>query len=207
MKKIILLSALAATALSFVAVEIMPIGIGTALPKPDHKMENASDGKWISLSESKKPNGLLVIFSCNTCPYVVGMESRIKDVQKQAERMNIGCVIINSNEGKRDGEDSKSEMKSYAKKQKFIVPYLVDTMSVLADAFGATRTPECFLFDKGDSLVYRGSIDDSPKDASAVKQHYLVDAMTAVSKGNAITTQTSVSAGCTIKRKAVVISK
>lgn len=203
MKKTMLLSAIALIAMSFAAVEIKPIDLGTSIPNADKKMENASDGKWISLNDSKKTNGLLVIFSCNTCPYVIAQESRISDVQKKAERMQIGVVIINSNEDKRTSEDSKDAMKNYASKQKYTAPYVIDSMSVMADAFGATRTPECFLFDKDGKLVYRGSIDDSPKDEPAVKNHYLLDAMTAVSKGNAVAVGTSVSSGCTIKRKQV----
>ena len=200
MKKLFILP-VAVAAMSFIAVEITPIDLGTTIPNADKKMLNVSDDKRVSLNDQKKNNGLLVIFSCNTCPYVVAQEERILDVQQKAERMQIGVVIINSNEGKRENDDSKDEMKKYAKKQKYTAPYVIDSMSVMADAFGATRTPECFLFDKDGKLVYRGSIDDSPKDASAVKQHYLLDAMTAVSKGNAVTVGTTVSSGCTIKRK------
>lgn len=201
MKKLLILPVLALAAMSFIVAEITPIDLGTTIPNGDKKMLNVSDDQRISLNDQKKNNGLLVIFSCNTCPYVVAQEERILDVQQKAERMQIGVVIVNSNEGKRESDDSKEEMKKYAKKQKYTAPYVIDSMSVMADAFGATRTPECFLFDKDGKLVYRGSIDDSPKDASAVKQHYLLDAMTAVSKGNAVAVGTTVSSGCTIKRK------
>jgi thioredoxin-related protein len=205
MKKLFILPVIAIAAMSFIAVEITPIDLGTSIPNADQKMQNVSDDKWISLNDSKMNNGLLVIFSCNTCPFVIAQEDRIKDVQAKAQRMMIGTVIINSNEGKRDGDDSKSEMKEYARKQKYTAPYVIDSMSVMADAFGATRTPECFLFDKDGKLVYRGSIDDSPRDEKAVKQHYLLDAMTAVSKGNPVPIGTSVSSGCSIKRKAAAV--
>lgn len=201
MKKLILLGSVALLVISFTAVEITPITLGTTIPNGDSKMENVMDGKRVSLNDSKKTKGLLVMYSCNTCPYVLAMQARINDIQTQAQRMMIGMVIINSNEGYRDGDDSKSAMKKYADDNKFIVPYLVDSMSVMADAFGATRTPECFLFDKDGKLVYHGSIDDSPKDETAVKQHYLLDAMTAVSKNKPIAVANTVSSGCTIKRK------
>lgn len=207
MKKLFILPVLALAAMSFSAIEITPIELGTTLPNPDMKFQNVRDDKWTTLNDLKKNNGLLVIFSCNTCPFVVAQEDRIRDVQSKAERMMIGVAVFNSNEGKRDSEDSKDEMKKYAKDQKFSAPYLIDSMSVMADAFGATRTPECFLFDKDGKLVYRGSIDDSPKDEKAVKQHYLLDAMTAVSKGNDVTIGTTVSSGCTIKRKVVATDK
>lgn len=207
MKKLLILPVLALVAMSFVAVEITPLDLGTSLPLADKKMENVSDGKWISLNDSKKTNGLVVIFSCNTCPYVIAQEGRILDIQKKAERMQFGVVIINSNEDKRNGDDSRDAMKSYASKQKYTAPYVIDSMSVMADAFGATRTPECFLFDNTGKLVYRGSIDDSPKDEKAVKNNYLLNAMTEVSKGKAVSVATSVSSGCSIKRKQISSTK
>ncbi len=207
MKKLLIFPVIALVAMSFVAIEIKPIDLGVAIPMGDRKMENVSDGKWVSINDSKKTNGVLVIFSCNTCPYVIAMESRIVNTQMQAQRMQIGVVMINSNEDKRASDDSKDAMKKYASDQRFVAPYLVDSLSELADAFGATRTPECFLFDKDGKLVYRGSIDDSPKDEAAVKQHYLLDAMTAVSKGNAVAVGTTVSSGCSIKRKQISSTK
>lgn len=207
MKKLLLFPAVALIAMSFVAVEIKPIDLGTAIPNADKKMENVSNGKWVSLNDSKKENGLLVIFSCNTCPYVIAQESRITNAQNMADRMKFGVVIINSNEDKRTSDDSRDAMKKYAEKQKYTAPYVIDSMSVMADAFGATRTPECFLFDKNGKLVYRGSIDDSPKDESAVKNHYLSDAMAAVAKNAPVAVGTSVSSGCTIKRKVVSSTK
>jgi thioredoxin-related protein len=206
MKKLFLLPILALSVLSFVAVEIKPIDLGASVPNADSKLLNVADNSRISLNDSKKLNGLLVIFSCNTCPYVITQEDRIREIQANAVRMQIGVVIINSNEDKRAGEDSPSEMKKYAENQKYTAPYVIDSMSVMADAFGATRTPETFLFDKDGKLVYRGSIDDSPKDVKAVKTHYLLDAMTAVSKGKPVPVGTSVSSGCSIKRVKVAVT-
>jgi hypothetical protein len=200
MKKLFFLP-IALIAFSFQTAEIKPIEIGTSIPKADVKMYDVLSGSEFSISDKKGTNGTLVIFSCNTCPYVIANESRIADVQANAKRMNIGVVIINSNEAKRDADDSKDAMKTYGTTQKFSAPYLVDANSAMANAFGATRTPENFLFDKDGKLVYRGAIDDSPRDIEAVKTHYLLDAMTALSKGKEIATKTTVSSGCSIKRK------
>ncbi|MDQ3111068.1 MAG: thioredoxin family protein [Bacteroidota bacterium] len=203
MRKIFLLPiAVAATiAISFQTADIKPIEIGTAIPKADVKMHDVLSGKEFSINDKKGASGTLVIFSCNTCPYVIAQEDRIREVQANASRMDIGVVIINSNEAKRDGDDSQDAMQKYGNNQKFMAPYLVDPNSELANAFGATRTPEMFLFDKDGKLAYRGSIDDSPREIKAVKTHYLLDAMTALSKGKEITTKTTVSSGCSIKRK------
>lgn len=172
--------------------------IGAAIPKTTLKMADVS-GKEVSLSEVKKEKGLLVIFSCNTCPFVKLSESRIKEAIADASKNNIGVIIINSNEAQRSAEDSMDEMKKYASAQGYSCNYVVDKNSELADAFGATRTPHCFLFDKK-GLVYRGAIDDNVKDATAAKEHYLKDAIEAVAKGTVVKTNSTKSVGCGIKR-------
>ncbi len=187
---------------TFQSEEIKPIDIGTDLPKADVKLYDVLSGKEFSINDKKGELGTLVIFSCNTCPYVIANESRIRSIQLDAQRMKIGVVIINSNEAKRDADDSKEAMKKYGIAKKFLAPYLVDVNSDLANAFGATRTPENFLFDKDGKLVYRGAIDDSPKEEKSVKAHYLLDAMTAMSNGKEIAVKTTVSSGCSIKRLA-----
>lgn len=181
--------------------EVTPLGIGTAMPMADKGMNDVLSGSEVTLNSVKGEQGTLVVFSCNTCPYVVACESRISESLAMAKRMKVGVIIVNSNEAQREKEDSPDAMKQYAAKQKFSCPYVVDVNSALADAFGASRTPECFLFDKTGKLVYHGAIDDSPKDAQSVKERYLASALMSLGKGEEIVTATSVSVGCTIKRK------
>ncbi len=174
------------------------LGLNAPLPLADEKMKDVS-GKEVSLNSSKTAKGLLVIFSCNTCPYVKLSESRIKELSDNCIKQGIGCIIVNSNEAQRSEEDSFDEMVKYASAQKFNCPYVVDANSKLADAFGATRTPQCFLFNsKG--LVYKGAIDDNVKDPSLVKTHYLQDAIDALAKNETPKLQETKSIGCTIKR-------
>jgi len=172
--------------------------IGKAIPSADVKMMDVS-GKEFSLADSKGENGLLVIFSCNTCPYVKLSEARIKDVASLAKKNKIGIILINSNEAQREDEDSFEEMKKYAKAQAYDFHYVVDKNSVIADAFGATRTPHVFLFDKK-GLAYRGAIDDNIKDVNDAKEHYLKNAITAVGSGAPVKTNSTKSVGCSIKR-------
>jgi peroxiredoxin len=172
--------------------------IGKAIPSADVKMMDVS-GKEFSLADSKGENGLLVIFSCNTCPYVKLSEARIKDVASLAKKNKIGVILINSNEAQREDEDSFEEMKKYAKAQAYDFHYVVDKNSVIADAFGATRTPHVFLFDKK-GLAYRGAIDDNIKDVNDAKEHYLKNAITAVGSGAPVKTNSTKSVGCSIKR-------
>lgn len=203
MKRSILLSLVLSTifiiSISFMAnSNFQEIAINSPIPMPDYKMKDVS-GKEISLNEAKTAKGLLVIFSCNTCPYVKLSESRIKDLSSLCAANQIGCILINSNEAQRGEEDSFDEMVKYYNGQGLKCYYSVDLKSQLANAFGATRTPQCFLFNnKG--LIYKGAIDDNVKDPAAVKDAYLKNAIEALAKSGIPTTQETKSIGCTIKR-------
>lgn len=174
------------------------LGLNAPVPMAEEKMKDVS-GKEVTLNASKTAKGLLVIFSCNTCPYVKLSEGRIKEISDLCIKQGIGCILINSNEAQRAEEDSYDAMVKYAAAQKLNCPYVVDVNSKIADAFGATRTPQCFLFNtKG--LIYKGSIDDNVKDPGAVKEFYLKDAIEALLKNTIPARQETKSIGCTIKR-------
>jgi thioredoxin-related protein len=174
------------------------LALNSSIPMAEEKMKDVS-GKEVSLSSAATTKGLLVIFSCNTCPYVKLSESRIKEISDNCIANGLGCIIVNSNESQRTEDDSFDEMVKYAQKQGFKCSYVVDANSKLADAFGATRTPQCFLFNaKG--LAYKGAIDDNVKDVSLVKSHFLKDAIASVLKNETPKVQETKSIGCTIKR-------
>lgn len=199
MKKIVFSTiALASLALfAFTYSEELPIG--SAIPKADVKMKDIS-GKEVSLKDAKKKNGLLVMFSCNTCPYVIKNQSRTTEIGNYATDKNVGVMIVNSNEAYRSGEDSYDAMISYAKNQGYKWYYVVDKNSQLADAFGAKKTPECFLFDNTGKLVYHGAIDDNPSNASSVSRKHLQEAIDEMTAGKDVSVKTSRSVGCSIKR-------
>jgi thioredoxin-related protein len=178
--------------------EINELPINSTLPKSDYLMKDVS-GKQVSLNELKTNKGLLVIFSCNTCPYVIKSEGRIKSITDFCLSNGIGCAIINSNEAQRNEEDSFEEMIKYYTNQKLKCAYLIDEKSQLADAFGAAKTPHCFLFNSK-TLIYKGAIDDNIKDPSAVKAFYLKDALTSLLKNERPQMQETKSIGCSIKR-------
>jgi thioredoxin-related protein len=173
--------------------------IGASMPKADVKMKDAS-GKEVTLKDAAKENGLLVMFTCNTCPYVIKNQGRTKEICQYASSKGIGVILLNSNEGARQGPDSFDEMKEYAKGQSYGWYYAVDQNNELADAFGATRTPECYLFDKSGKLVYHGAIDDNPGDNSKVNRKHLQQAMNEATSGKEVSVKTSKSVGCSIKR-------
>jgi hypothetical protein len=108
-------------------------------------------------------------------------------------------VLVNSNEAQRNEDDSFEEMVKYYNAQKLKCCYTVDEKSQLANAFGAGRTPQCFLFNNT-GLIYRGAIDDNVKDPTAVKAAYLKEALTALLRNEKPRVQETKSIGCTIKR-------
>jgi thioredoxin-related protein len=201
MKKIfsaLLLFALLCTAFSFILPPLEELTLNSAIPLPDYKMKDIT-GKEVTLNMIKKDKGLLVIFSCNTCPYVKLSAGRIKEYSDLCIENGIGCVLVNSNEAQRNEDDSFEEMVKYYNSQKLKCCYTVDQNSTLANAFGAGRTPQCFLFNaKG--LIYKGAIDDNVKDPAAVKEPYLKDAISALLKNQTPKKQETKSIGCTIKR-------
>jgi thioredoxin-related protein len=199
MKKIFL-TALPVAALTLLfATAIDPLPIGSPIPSAEAKMKDVS-GTEVSLNEVKTNRGLLVIFSCNTCPYVIKNQGRTDEACKFAKRSGIGVAILNSNEAKRGDDDSFEDMQAYAKAQGYNWNYLVDNNSAMADAFGANRTPECFLFNGEGKLVYHGAIDDNPADAAAVGRKHLIMAIDEMKAGNDIAIKESKSVGCGIKR-------
>lgn len=169
------------------------------MPKGDVKLKDIT-GQEITLKSAMKENGLLVMFSCNTCPVVVKNQSRAKEICQYSLSKNLGVVVLNSNEANRSDDESLEAMKDYAKRQAYSWYYAVDKNSELADAFGANRTPECFLFDKNGKLVYHGAIDDNPTEPGSVSRHHLKEAINELTAGKDVSVKETRSVGCNIKR-------
>lgn len=186
---------------SIVNAQHKVLDIGEHFPLQNEKIENVVDETSKSMDSYKSDNGLLVIFSCNTCPFVVAWEDRYPMISEIAQNNNVGFVLVNSNFAKRDGDDSKESMKLHAKNHSYKWPYLIDDESSLANAFGAQTTPHVFLFDKDLKLVYKGAIDDNYKDASKVEEFYLKNAIESLGKGKEIEVKETRNLGCSIKRK------
>lgn len=179
--------------------------IGKKAPKATLELEGV-DGKTYNLDKLTKENGLIVIFSCNTCPFVVGnstfdgWEGQYNDIHKTAKENKMGMVLINSNAAKRSGVDSKEEMKKHSDAQKYTMPYVVDKEAKLANAFGAKTTPHVFIFDKNKKLAYKGSIDNSWDTKKTELETYLYGAVTNIVAGKALETTSTTPRGCSIKR-------
>jgi len=174
------------------------LDLGSILPLGDIKMADIS-GKDISLNDAKGKNGLLVIFSCNTCPWVIAWEDRYVELAETYKDKGVGIVAINSNEKQFETVDSMEEMQAHAKEQGYNFYYTMDNGSKLASEFGATRTPHIYLFDKKDKLVYRGAIDDNARKPDKVENTYLADAIDNMLAGSAIDPAATKALGCAIK--------
>jgi len=159
------------------------------------------DGKDYSLEESKDKRVVVVMFSCNHCPYVKAYEERLIELQKDYKDKGVVLVTINPNDDKRYPEDSFENMKIQAREKGFNFPYLRDESQAVARAYGATRTPEVFVFDEKRILRYHGRIDDNVYEPSQVRQHYLRDALDAILSGNKVPIEDTEPVGCTVKWK------
>jgi len=172
----------------------------SSFPDNAYQLVNVMGGESTTLKNAATDKGLLVIFTCNTCPYVIKNMERTREVVKYAQSKGIGVLMVNSNEAQRDDADAPDKMAAFAKEQQYPA-YYVDQDSKLADAFGASHTPEVFLFSgTTQRLVYKGAMDDSPADPKAAKVMYLKNAMNNMLAGKNIEPAETKSIGCSIKR-------
>lgn len=175
------------------------LSIGEKLPIPNYKMKSVN-GFFYSLNDLKTEEGILVIFTCNTCPFVVMWEDRYKILEEYCKKNNIGMAYINSNYKRRKSVDSYESMIEHSKNMNYSYEYLVDNKSKLANRLNAKTTPHIFLFDESSKLIYKGSIDNNYKDKSNVTEFYLKDAMDHMLKNKKIEISTTKAIGCSIKR-------
>lgn len=159
------------------------------------------DGEQHTLSDYREREVVVVIFSCNHCPYVRAWEDRMVKIQADYAGKGVQIVAINANDATKYPDDSFSKMKERAREKNFNFPYLHDESQQIARAYGAERTPEVFVFSKDGVLQYHGAIDDNYDDPTAVRSQYLRDALDGVLGGGRAPVAETKSVGCTIKWK------
>ena len=172
--------------------------IGSSMPNGDINMKDIS-GIYMSLNSLKNSNGMLVIFSCNSCPWVIKWQNRYNEIKNICLENGIGFTLINSNSSRRSGVESYDRMLEHAKKYNYTFPYMIDKSSKLAYAFKAKKTPEVFLFDKNSILVYKGAIDDNAKSMESVKNKYLINSLNALGNNMNLLLSETKALGCSIK--------
>lgn len=162
------------------------------------------DGQMVALSDYSAEKGVIVIFTCNHCPFSVAYEDRIIELDKKYKKFGFPVVAINPNDPISYPEDSFENMKLRAEEKGFTFPYIIDENQEVFPIYGATKTPHVYLLnnENGEFVVsYIGAIDDNSKDASQVKKTYLSDAIDALLAGEKPDPNLTKAVGCSIKVK------
>ncbi len=181
------------------------LAIGQTAPMRDVRMKDVN-GREFTIADAGGKKGVLVLFTCNHCPWVKAWQTRIARIGNAAIAQGVGVIAVNSNDPAAFPEDGFEEMRARAKQLGFQFPYVVDATSEVARAFGATRTPEAFLFDAQGKLVYHGAVDDNARDEKAVQQPWLRQAVEAVAGRRAVPTAETKAFGCSLKLREKVSS-
>jgi peroxiredoxin len=159
------------------------------------------DGSKHTLGDYDNKSAVVVVFTCNHCPYALGWEGRFIEIQRDYAGKDVQIIAISANDAAKYPADNFDAMKQRASQQGFNFPYLYDESQAVAQAYGAERTPEIFLFDIHGVLKYHGAPDDNHEDPSAVQHAYLRDALDAVLAGQSPAIAQTQPVGCTIKWK------
>ncbi len=168
---------------------------------PSFTLPNVTDEKQVTLDDVRGENGTLIIFMCNHCPFVIHVIDEMLSLCNEAKENGIGVVAISSNDVLNYPADSPDKMASLAKEYGFDFPYLYDETQEVAKAYDAACTPDFYIFDSQDKLVYRGRMDESrPGNDIPVTGDDLRAAITATVNGKTLETQYP-SMGCNIKWK------
>jgi peroxiredoxin len=169
---------------------------------PDFKLPD-TNGKTVSLADSKDKSALLVLFICNHCPYVKHIRTGLAELGRDYASRNVAIFGINSNDVANYPDDSPAKMKEEVRSARYTFPYLYDESQAVAKAYRAACTPDIYLFDKDRKLVYRGQFDDSrPGNGIPVTGKDLRTALDAVLAGKPVSPNQKASMGCNIKWKA-----
>lgn len=191
----------------YFSAQITSLKIGDIAPLQDRKMAVTQE-ESMSLKDAMGENGIIVIFSSNSCPFVVGFddksfagwENQYNSIFEKAIATKTNVILVNSNEAKRSNGESLNDLMNRKTLKGFKMPYLLDQNSELANAFGAKTTPHVFFFDKNYKLIYTGSIDNSFEEKRKKEINYLMNAIEAHSNAKKIKPNSTSPKGCSIKR-------
>jgi peroxiredoxin len=187
----------------FFAVATMAQGYEIGDKVEDFRLKNV-DGNYVSMADFPDTEGFIVIFSCNHCPYVVAYEDRMIEIHNEFAPQGFPVIAINPNDTIAEPRDSFTNMKVRAKEKGFPFPYVIDADQSVYPKFGATRTPHIFLLKRDGAdlrVAYIGAIDDNFRDASAVEERFLANAIHAVQRGETPDPAVTRAIGCTIKTR------
>lgn len=162
---------------------------------PAWKNLPAVDGKKYSLSDFESSKAIVVVFTCNSCPYAVDIEDRLLAFHQKYGKKGVALVAINVNKVE---ADLMPAMKDKAKEKAFQFPYLFDETQKIAKDYGAKRTPEFFVLDQDRKVVYMGALDDSPE-GKKVSKRYIEAAVDMTLAGEKIEIAETIPVGCAVR--------
>ena len=196
-KSTLLLAVIAIITLAFTEKTDKGYKVGDTIE--DFSLKNV-DGDKISLKDYDDAKGFIIIFTCNTCPYSVANEDRIIALQDKYEELGYPVIAINPNDPKAQPGDSFEKMKVRAEEKGFNFPYLFDKGQKVYPKFGASKTPHVYIVSKPAMKVeYIGAIDDSSRDANAVKVKYVETVVNELLAGKTPSITETRAIGCSIK--------
>lgn len=176
-------------------------GYGIGDEAIDFKLKDVN-GKMVSMADYKDAKGYIVIFTCNTCPFAVASEERIVALDKEYKAKGYPVIAINPNDPNVQPDDTYELMQTKAKSAGFTFPYLYDANDKVYATYGATKTPHVYLLQKqnGKNIVkYIGAIDDNVRNADAVKDTFLANAINELLAGKEVSVTETKAIGCSIK--------
>ncbi len=160
-----------------------------------------TDGKTWSLDDFEDRKLLVVVFTCNHCPYAQAWEGRLLDIARDYGPQGVGLVAINPNDEKQYPQDSFAEMVKRARAKGYPFPYLRDESQAVARAYGAQVTPHVYVFDSELKLRYQGRVDDNHENPKKVKTRDLRGALDALLAGKPVAVAETPALGCSVKWK------
>ena len=169
----------------------------------DFKLKNVNE-KMVSMADYKDAKGIIVVFTCNHCPFAKKYESRIMDLDKKYKSKGFPVIAISPNDPVEVADDSFENMQKRAKEKNYSFPYVLDETQNVAKEYGATKTPHVYLLQKEkDAYVvkYIGAIDDNADDEKAVKEKYVENAIANILAGKPVSPDNTKAIGCGIKWK------
>ena len=178
----------------------MPFTLPIGQRAPDFDLPGV-DGKNYSLASFRDSKLLVVVFSCNHCPYVIGCEDRMNRFYADYSQRGVAMIAINSNETEGHPGDSFENMQKRAKEKNFKFAYVRDDTQEIARAYGALRTPHFYVFDQQRRLRYTGRMDDNPRTPGAEKTHELRDAVDSLLSNKQVDVELTNPIGCNVKWK------
>lgn len=173
--------------------------VGSPLPMMERSFQNATHGTMSTLEDLTGRVGTVIVFYCNRCLWVDKYESRLLDLADRYAGSGVRFILVNSNSSEEFPLDSFANSRERAGERHYEIPYLIDPRAELAQALGAERTPQVYVFDSRHTLVYVGAVDDNPQGEDGVEHPYLDDALRSLVSGEEIAVPVTKPFGCSIR--------